>query len=366
MMKKIYWIVAIVLVLGLSMTGCQSEEKTIEIKERAVGVKVAEERAVIESLYYFGFVEPTEVKTYALKTSGTLETVNIQVGDGVEIGELLVSLDDYQYGLGKKASSQQVTLALLEVDKVRDALVFYEKAYTDTLTLFNEGAIAKQKLDEIKLQYDTKMKELEQAQRNVSSARIDYDVKSIDVDDTSLISDMEGYVVDVLTKEGELVSKGYPVVIVRSKTNVVKVGLSQKDIKRVAIDDAVRIVVGSEEYTGRINKIDLMPDKMSRTYSAEISMSEGDFLIGESCKVYIDLDQIKGIWMNITEVMNDGVDYVYIVENGRATRRDIELHEINKDLVRVTNINAGDHIIISGKNSLAEGYKVIVEGDDNE
>lgn len=363
--KKLVKISLVIMIVVLTV-GCAKEVPEVKMKEKIVGVVNASNESIAETINYTGFVEPKEIKSYALKTSGRIENVNVEVGEQVEVGELLLALDDYEYGLGKAASGQQITLALLERDKAKEAKDFYEKSYKDTLVLFNEGAIPQQKLDEIKLQLDIKTKEVAQAEENISKARIDYNAKSTTVNDTSLVSDMDGYVISILKKEGEIISQGHPVVIVRSLDNVVKVGMSQEDIRNISVNDMAKIEINKKTYIGSVQKIDMMPDKKSRTYGVEFSIESGDFLIGETCEISVEIGLIEGVWLNINDVMNDGVDYVYIVKEGRATRRDIELKEINKNKVRVTNIEVGDPIIISGKKSLAEGSLVIIEGDANE
>ncbi|MBI9014969.1 MAG: efflux RND transporter periplasmic adaptor subunit [Clostridiales bacterium] len=366
MNKKSMGILVLAALAFLSFTGCSREEQTYTEKERVVQTRILTMSALPETISYLGFVEPEEVKTYALKTSGLIDTVTVKSGDKVAVGDMLVTLDSYEYDLGLQASSEQVKLAQLDLSKAVEARDFYKKTYEDTLTLFNSGVVSSIKVDEIKLQYDIKVKEVEQASKVLNQAKLDSDYKSSTLSDTALFSDMNGYVVDVLGSEGELLSQGYPVVIARSETNIVKVGMSQEDVKRIVVGDHADVVAGDQTYKGTVSNINLMPDRLSKTYDVEILIENGDFLIGESCKVYIDLEDIEGIWINITDVKNDGIDYVFAVDNGRATRIDIELHEINGSLVRVTNLEDGVEIITTNTNVLSEGYKVKVEGEANE
>ena len=364
MTKKSILILAIL--IFVSFTGCSQDEQTYTEKERVVQTKILTVSSLPESISYLGFIEPEEVKTYALKTSGMVDTVTVKSGDFIAVGDMLVALDSYEYDLGVQASSEQVKLAQIDLSKAIEARDFYKNTYEDTLTLFNSGVVSSIKVDEIKLQYDLKVKEVEQASKVLIQAELDSEHKSSTLSDTALFSDMNGYVVEVLSTEGELLSQGYPVVIARSENNIVKVGMSQKDVKRIVVGDHANVVAGDQTFSGTVANINLMPDNLSKTYSVEISIENGDFLIGESCKVHIDLEDIEGIWINITEVKNDGVDYVFAVDNGRATRKDIVLHEINGSLVRVTNLEDGVEIITSGTNALSEGYKVKVEGETNE
>jgi len=366
MNKKSLGILILAVLTFISFTGCSKEEQAYTEKERVVQTKTLTVSALPETISYLGFVEPEEVKTYALKTSGLIDTVNVKSGDSIAIGDMLVALDSYEYDLGVQASSEQVKLAQLDLSKAVEARDFYKKNYNDTLALYNNGIVSSIKVDEMKLQYDLKTKEVEQASKVLNQAKLDSEHKSTTLSDTALFADMNGYVVDVLSKEGELLSQGYPVVIARSEANIVKVGMSQEDVKRIVVGDHADVVAGDKTYKGTVSNINLMPDKLSKTYDVEVLIENGDFLIGESCKVYIDLEDIEGIWINITDVKNDGVDYVFAVDNGRATRKDIELHEINGSLVRVTNLEDGVEIITTNTNALSEGYKVKVEGEANE
>ena len=364
-MKNKYIFLLILMISLIAFAGC-ADEKVESVKERIVKVKVAELETISEEIYYFGFIEPEIIKTYALKTSGKISKIEVQSGDAIQTGEILVVLDDYEYTLSKNASVEQYSLSKLDLDKAEEARKFYEKIYNDTLSLYNEGAISKIKLDETKLQYDIKTKEVEQARKVINQARIDINSKDIILDDTVLLSEMDGYIVDVLNKEGELISAGYPVILARSEENVVNIGVTQEDVKRVKFGNEVIVESNGEYFNGIIEKINLMPNKYSKTYDIKVKIDKTDFIIGESCRVFLELEKITGIWMNINDIMNDGVDYVFVIENGRATRRDIELHEVNKGKVRVSNIKNGDEVVISGQKALAEGYKVKIVGDVNE
>lgn len=366
MNKKILIIMVSLFLALLGLTSCKENTSTYMVKERIVQTKIIKTTSLPETISYLGFIEPFEIKTYSLKTGGIVETVAVKSGDFINDGDLLLALDSYEYDLNVQASSEQLKLAQLDLSKAVEARDFYKKMYNDTLTLFNSGIVSSQKFDEIKLQYDIKQKEVEQAVKKRNQAALDTDYKNTTLSDTALFSDMKGYVVEVISKEGELVGQGYPVVIVRSESNIVQIGMVQDDVKRVQLGDDARVVTGEDTYIGTITNLNLMPDKITKTYLVEIVIEQSDFLIGESCRVYIDLAVVEGIWINITDIKNDGMDYIYVVDDGRATRKNIELHEINGAQVRVTNLEDGVEIITSGTNALAEGYKVKIKGDDNE
>ncbi|BEP29657.1 efflux RND transporter periplasmic adaptor subunit [Helicovermis profundi] len=366
MNKKIISILLLVSTTILIFSACTPSQKVVKEKVKLVKVKEAKVQIKNESIKYFGFIEPSMVKALSLKNSGKINKINITTGQKITKDMPLVSLDTYEYGLGVKASKEQINLASLDLDKAEKSYDFYKKLYNDTLALYEKGAISKQKLDEIKLSYDINSSQYEQAKKNYSKSKIDLDYKSNSVNDSTLIADMDGVVVDILKKEGEIYAAGYPIVLIRTNENIVNIGVSEKDIKRLTLNMKASIDVDGKKYSGTISKINLMPDKLSRTYSVQIKLNDGNFIIGQSSEVSFLLNKIKGIWLPITDILNDGEDYVYIVKDNRVVRKNIELHEINESFVRVSNLNNGDKIIVTATNSLTEGYKVKIVGDTNE
>ncbi|MCD4712088.1 MAG: hypothetical protein K8R73_02290 [Clostridiales bacterium] len=185
-----------------------------------------------------------------------------------------------------------------------------------------------------------------------------------------LISEMDGYVVNVEQSEGAMVAPGYPVVILRSDDQIVKFGMIQNDVKRIEsvgeID--IDIMIGDKVYNGELKGINQMPDIKSRTYDVTIEILDSDqFLLGELCEVTINLEEIKGIWLPIAYVQNDGEDYVFTVNSeDRIVRKNLILAELNDAYVRVDGLEVGDRVVIVGNGFVREGQKVTLReaGDE--
>lgn len=177
-----------------------------------------------------------------------------------------------------------------------------------------------------------------------------------------LISEMDGYVVNVEESEGAMVAPGYPVVILRSDEQIVKFGMIQNDVKRIdsvgEID--IDIIIGDKVYKGELTGINQMPDVKSRTYDVTIEILGSDqFLLGELCEVTINLEEIKGIWLPIAYVQNDGEDFVFTVNSeDRIVRKNLILAELNDAYVRVDGLEVGDRVVVVGNGFVREGQKV--------
>ncbi|MBA1336611.1 MAG: putative Co/Zn/Cd efflux system membrane fusion protein [Firmicutes bacterium] len=367
---------------------------------RAKPVKVLEvqEETMEKTLDYIGVVEAEVFKKIAFKSGGRIKRVHVKKGESIEKGTVLVELDaqDLEFACDaakagmeaaraqldkalKGARSEEVNNAALNVKKAQDAYDFALENFTKLDKLYGEGAISKLDLDKAKLELDVSQTELEQAKEVYSQvaggtreedkkmayasweqAKTDYEQKKKMLEDAVITSDLDGYVVDVLYDEGELVAAGYPVVVIRGEGQVVRVGISQKDMG--SFGEGARAVLSADGIieTGQVTEISQVPDTRTRTYETEILLDGSRFEIGSVVKVKIVLGYETGIWIPITSVMNDGEDYVFVVEEDTIVRKGIRLGEIRESSVMVEGLNRGDKLVIENARQVRPGDGVTI------
>lgn len=368
-LKKIF-IYILIPVIIISLSGCAILEKQTPAavsKEKIVKVTTVGISTYPNYLYYFGSATPKEIKQLSMLVTGIVEDIYVTKGDYIETGATLAKLEDTQLNLAVNNAAKQVETAKLDYEKAVAAYDYYEDLYNKTLVLYESGVVSKSSLDEIKLQLDVQTKAVSQAESVYNQALIGYDSNFIQKSDTILTSDIDGYVVEVFNKPGELYAAGYPIMLVRGVEQIINVGLGQNDIKQILMGGSVDVVCDGETFSGTISNINYMPDPSTRTYNVEITLEDSpNLLLGEMCEAYFYLGDKEGLWIDITSINNDGEDYVYVVKDGRAVRKNITLYEIYQDKVRVEGLEANDVLITEGGNGLNEGYKVIVEGDIDE
>jgi RND family efflux transporter MFP subunit len=351
----------ILLLLIFILSGCQtaivSEEVSVLVETRML-----ETETKSQMLTYLGFVEPSELKKYSFLVGGELQDLLVSVGDYVYPGDPLMLLEDTKYQLNESAGNAQLNLAGLESQKAEDALQYAKDLHTDLESLFQQGAISKSSYDEGKLNYEISQKNYEQSKRTYSQALASLRLAQDTLDDTILVSNIEGIIGGIFYEEGELVSPGYPAIIVHSKQMEISIGISIDDVPYFIKDQTVTIKVGDVLEKGNILEIASLPDPQSRTYEVRVALTSPG-LAGQSAKVTQEKDQLSGIWLDINEIRNDGEDYVYVASETRALRRNISLHEISDRMVRVEGITAGELLITRGDNLLDNGMKLTLHED---
>jgi len=403
MNKKILTI-CLVFLNFVTLSGCSGKsDSKAEIKIYPVKTVELQEKSYPISLEYEGITGGSEVRRLSFKSSAKISKVYVSKGQHVKKGENLVDLDKSDLNLSMDSAKAQMDAASAQYDKAangaqaedinkaqigvknaEDNYNYCKDLYDKTVILYQMQAATQQQVNDVKnkldnsesalnsaketlnqLQNGTRTEDKQASLAQVNTAKANYDSKVNLVQDASLRADEDGYVVDVLCKEWEMQQAGYPVILIRSENQVVTVGLSDNDVKKVQIGTKAQVKIDDTTTDGDIINIVQMSDKQSGTYSAEIKLlnqiDNSKFYIGQSVKVYIADGEKNGLWIPINSILNDGEDYVYAVQDGRATRKNITLEQTNENEVCVEGLEAGDNLVNEGMKNIKAGYQVSVK-----
>lgn len=391
-------IVLLMVLLTAFSAGCTNQERTVQDRVKPVRVMELKEESNAEALQYSGVIGSSELKKLAFKSSGKIAAIYVKEGQRIKAGDVLAELDkkDLRFGLEasraqmeaarsvyekalKGADDEELRRAELNVKKAQDAYDYTVDNYKKVEALYESGGISESELDKVKLEQDIRESELEQAAEvlkqvrrgsreedkkallnQFEQAKADYEFKKSLLEDAAVKSEAEGFVVDILYKEDEMVSAGYPAIIVRDDSLVVNVGLAEKDLGKVSHGTAARVKVNDSEAYGTVTNISQSPDSQSRTYGIEIALERNDFNLGSIVKVYIDTGEEKGVWVPITSMLSDGIDYVYVVKGDIAEKREIGIDSTSGTKARVRGLKPGEMLIVEGMKRLNAGDRIAV------
>ena len=393
-MKRILVIVA-VLVLLVSGCGNNTEKDKNSVRKPVKVTEVKEETAVSE-LTYMGIVTPLEVKKLSFKSAGKIKDIEVSEGDKITKGQVLASIDTKDLGYSVEAAKavkdaakaqydkavngateEDIILAKSNVSKAENAFTFAKDSYDRALKLYDAGGLSKHDLEGAKLELDIREEELKAAKTlltqiekgareedleilkaQISQADTDLNYKTSVIKDAVMKSDMDGYVMTLTSKPGELIGSGYPVIVLGSSTNIVKFGLSPDDAATIKIGDPIEIELSDKTYKGKITSIDQIMDEETRTFITKGEIENSDFPSGAIAKVRIPIGEYNAINIPLTCVMRGNFDYVYVVEEEQAKKKQIELGAIKGDKVEVKGLAKGDMLIIEGMKKINDGDTV--------
>ena len=219
----------------------------ILIVATVIGVAVKKNKSMIIQ----GEVETKNVNLSS-KVPGRIKTINVEKGDFVKKGDVLLVLDtpeiEAKYGqadaaveLAKSkelevlngARAEQKAIALNALNKAKSDFMLAEKTYKRLKNLNNEGVISNQKADEAYTMYKNAEQGVLIAQNNynmlengaryedklMASANVKraesskQEVNSY-LDENEIKSPINGQVTEIIGEEGEVTGAGYPIITV--------------------------------------------------------------------------------------------------------------------------------------------------------
>lgn len=396
-----------VLAIGMSLvlTACGT---TAASKQSTVNVRVTPVNAgaITTNVEYASKLKPIQTVNISPKINGKVASLLADVGNEVKQGQTLLTLDstDLQaqaqqqqanvevnqanYEKAKSTSDQQI----LQAEQTQqNSQISYDSAkdtYDKDQILFNAGAISKQTFDNDKQKMDQAQIALDEANSNlnllteklgpqsvqsasaqVKQAQSSADYASIQVQNTILISPIDGTVSNRNFNVGEMTSSSTPAfTIIDTKTVVAEISVPDKALAQIKKDQTVSVKISSlnnKELTGTISLIKPDADSKTNSYIVDVNLdnSANELKSGMFARVILPSEQKDNVLTVPNEgiTMDAGVSYVYAVKNNVVNKIPVEVGITNDKISEiVSGLKSGDNIITEGQIFLNDGQKVNV------
>jgi membrane fusion protein, multidrug efflux system len=342
-------ILSLILAGGMLFTACAPKEKpaggTAAVSDSdtatiPVRVMPVTKTRIARTIDYTGTIQAYEEVNMAPSTPGRVDNIYVEVGDRVQKGQKLFLMDRSQYYASK------IQLANLEKDLARMD------------TLMKVGSIKAQTYDQTKAQYE------------VTKTNVDFMEAN-----TLLEAPFTGIITGKYLEDGELYSgapgmSGKSAVVTLMQINPVKVTVSISEqyfplIKNGMKARIIADVYPGKEFEGVIFRVHPTIDAMSRTFSAEIRIPNNSEVLrpGMFARVLIDMGQMEALVVPASTVMlQEGTNerYVFIVENGTATRQLVTLGQRFDDRFEISgdSLKVGESLVVDGQARLSNGQAV--------
>lgn len=297
-----------------------------------------------------------EAETYSLDftASGPCQAVNELNFVSNTQGRVVEIYADKGRSVRKGDPLLKVESELLESDYAA-ALAAYQAMSQDVerFTRSNQaGGVTDQQLESMKTQLAA------------AKSRLDRSKKMLD--DAVVKSPMTGTINARYVELGSLIAPNVPLFdIVNGGLLKVTVGVPESRVATLSKGQNVTLTNSStpgRTYSGRINYIGIKTDR-GLNYPVEIYLDrDNELRIGMYLKVRFSSNaEHSGILVPRKAIVGSAkAANVFVVENGRAVRREVALGEMVGDRVEVlSGVDAGDELITAGIMNVADGTEVI-------
>ena len=341
MKKQSILIISLTAVSTLCLTNC-GKQQTAEQTPKIIPVKVMNigfsDNA--HSRNYVGTVEESTAVSVGFSGMGAVERVLVSEGEQVRKGQLLAVLNS---GTAQNA-----------YDVAKSTLYQAQDAYDRLQPLHEKGSLT-----------DIKWVEVE---TGLQQAKAMEAIAKKSVEDCNLYAPMNGVIAKRSIEEGANVMPGVSAFKLVSIDEVdVKVAIPENEISDIRTGQPATVTVsalGNRDNSGTVHKKGVEGNPVSRTYDVRIRLKNPqlELMPGMVCKVYLELpDKTTGIVIpnRTVQISHDGNHFVWIAENGIATRRFVTTGVLNNSGVTVeTGLSGGEQLILEGYQKVSEGMKI--------
>ncbi len=124
-------------------------------------------------------------------------------------------------------------------------------------------------------------------------------------------------------------------------------------------------VYPDKEFTGKIFRVHPTIDPMSRTFRAEIQISNGNEVLrpGMFARVYIDMGEVEAFVVPSSSVLvQEGTNdrFIFVADGNTASRRLVRLGKRFDDKVEIAegDLKEGDNLVVDGQARLKDGLSI--------
>ncbi|WP_164727036.1 efflux RND transporter periplasmic adaptor subunit [Shimia sediminis] len=353
--------------LVMLLAGCWGEELEPP-KEIIRGLKthIVTETEVSMVRRFPSVLQPSDLTTLSFEVPGSLQQVNLSIGQVVSEGDVLAQLDPTSLEI-----QLENTLAV-----VNQAKAEHENA-TNTLerrrTLLERGAVTQVAVDNAKTEFLASQAALNQAQQMAEAARTD-------LTKTTLHAPFAGVVNSVSANSYATVGAGVPIATLYAPDQFeASFSVNFETAGQMVVGTPARLRLADVPTTrveGVVTELGQRADAVS-AYPVVVSLTDADPLLKAGMAVEVELEfplpQTEGFLLPMSTISpdlstvedpaknrdEDFVVYVFDPTSGTVNQRKIEVSGVRGNSLIVTDgLSAGEHVASAGVSFLRHGQKV--------
>jgi multidrug efflux pump subunit AcrA (membrane-fusion protein) len=371
-------------------------------------VDVTTAPAVVRQLPRFfeatGSLAPDEQTDVSPSIAGKVVAIGVDLGSYVQQGAMIVRLDDVDSRIRLEQAQSQVEQAraavrqaeakiglrsgqnfdperVADVGSTRVALELAEKQLRRFERLIESGDVSRSSYDQQKAQRDQLREQYEAA---LQRARQDYaavareraNVKTTETQVAAarrslsyalVFAPISGYVSERPADLGEYVSPTSKVAtIVRTNPLRMRIDIPEQTISAVKAGQGVSVNVSAypdRAFSGRIARISPNVTATSRTLTVEAEVENNDGLLKPGQFATVRIQQATAspaVLVPARAVHTEGASsHLFVIKNGRAEMRLVQLGQAEGDLVEIrSGVAADEQVAVSNVELLSDGMAV--------
>lgn len=337
--------------LALVLTGCGGPQQTVQKPVTLVDVVAVAVKPIAQSQVLTGSIQAHAETPVAFLTSGQLTELNVDVGARVIRDQVIARLSAQEQQADVDAATAGLQSADVRLSQAQTTLDRQK-------SLYGQGLTTKSALDGAKTAWET-------ARNSRDSAQAQVNLAGEGVSHTQLLATADGVVIRRLYELGEIVQAGSPVYVIaedgprKAVLNVQETAIAQWERSRPV---SVALVSNpSVTATGLVTEVAPALDATG-TVQVKVTLDNADAMpLGSAVTVTLASASQDGITLPAGALWEvDGQPAVWVVGADKAVKTvSIQVRAYGTDDIVVSSgLAAGDQVVVSGTQFLAQGQIV--------
>lgn len=400
------------------LTGCSKGKantkstETVEVNLTPVQVALVKKDTIKDMAIISGKVIPTQEVAVSPKSGGKVTNIRVKVGDKVNKGDILFTLDDSDAQARAEQAQSGVQSSQAAIEQAQSGVASAKAAY-DTAkanyeanlekiqnakinlermkVLYEQGIISKSQYEQAELAASDSSLEVlksqlaqaeaaykqpqaaqKQAQASMGQASASYKQAMQALEDTVVRAPIDGFVTALNIEEGEMSSNMQaPITISNLDKVYVKINVTENLINKIKKGDKVTAnfsALNNKEFTGAISTITPAANSTTQLFDVNIEIDNKDNIIKSG--MFANVKFSTNTKNNVLTVKSEAVlqkedkNIVYIVKDNKTIEKQVSVGIDNGDFAEITSgLAQGDKVIINGQHYVENDQKVkVVEG----
>lgn len=366
--KLVFKLFIICLGLTILSDGVIASEKNKDKRAR-IFVETVYKSKVTEFMPIIGRFVALQYGAVAARVKGTVANIPVKVGTRVKMQDVLAKLDVGRLNIAKALARAKLKEAEGSLRAARAQLKLTGEELRRQKKLKGSAAFSKARLTDKRNEYAKFESQVAEKEAVVLSAKANLQMAEIDIKYAEIRAPYDGVVAERHVSIGNFVRVGDAVITLVDDSNLeVEANVPQSRLSSIipgtrvrfhfgkgSVRDAVvRAIVPAEDSPTRTRSVRFVPDLTDR-------VSRRSLAANQSVTVEIPIAEEK----DMTTVHKDAVIvngqsyFVYVIEDGKAWRRNIVLGQAVADrFVIISGLKSGEIVATKGNEKLKPGKNV--------
>jgi membrane fusion protein (multidrug efflux system) len=366
------------ILLVLLLPGCREGEaeatSETDEPERVASVEVVEvaRHPFQRTLKVSANVVPQRTVGVVGKVPGTIEAMLVDEGDRVDEGQVLVRLDQRDYLLGLRQAQAQVVAAKASTALAAIGVESAETQKQRMESLRESNAIAESELEKVTDGYRMGVAKQSAAQAQLQLAKVGVSAAKTKLSDTVIRAPFAGVVLERSMDQGAHYhpSSRRPLLLL-AEDHLMRIegSVGERDLEhiRAGMTASVHVdALSGSPISGVVEIVSPVVDPRTRTAKVRVTLEnpEGRLGTGMSARIVLDLgaEEVLALPDDALRRLGSGSRAeVFVVEGGRALRREVEVGARLGDRVEIVRgLVEGQVVARSGHATLEDGDAVTI------